>query len=120
MAIISQSWVGVVSLIVFLLLAFPADALPKKAKVSTASTAKSAKGATGAKAATGATAAGGAAAAAGGISTATDGSTILDKTVTIKYIFILPFLVAYLTLVVVSRFDIKLALQQINSPRHLG
>jgi hypothetical protein len=92
MAIISQSWAGVVSFIVFLLFAFPADALPKQAKTNTASTAKSA---TGAKAATGAIAAGGAAASAGGISTATDGSTILDKTVTIKYIFILSFLMAY-------------------------
>lgn len=116
MAIIPQSWVGVVSLIVFLLFAFPADALPKKAKTSTTSTAKSA---TGAKAATGATGAGGAAAAAGGISTATDGSTILDKTVTIKYIFNVPFLVAHLTLVVASRFDIKSALQQTNLLRLL-
>ncbi|TVY41824.1 hypothetical protein LSUB1_G003175 [Lachnellula subtilissima] len=72
MAIIPQSWAGVVSFLVFLLFAFPADALPKKkGQASTASTATTATG-------------GGAAAAAGGITTATDGSTILDKTVTIN------------------------------------
>ncbi|TVY18252.1 hypothetical protein LARI1_G002960 [Lachnellula arida] len=76
MAIIPQSWVSVVSFLVFLLFAFPADALPKKkGQASTASTATTA---------TGATAVGGAAAAAGGITTATDGSTILDKNVTIN------------------------------------
>lgn len=75
MAIIPQSWIGVVSFLLLLLFAFEVDALPKKkGKASTASTA------------TGATAAGGAAAAAGGVSAATDGSSILDKTVTIKYL----------------------------------
>lgn len=80
-----QPWTGVLSFILFLLLALPADALPKKAKAATKGTgATTGTGAT-ANTNTAATAGGVAgAAAAGAITQATDGSTILDKTVQIK------------------------------------
>ncbi|KAH6669474.1 hypothetical protein B0J14DRAFT_546611 [Halenospora varia] len=80
-----QPWTGVLSFILFLLLALPADALPKKAKAATKGTgATTGTGAT-ANTNTAATAGGVAgAAAAGAITQATDGSTILDKTVQIN------------------------------------
>lgn len=67
MALISESWCRALSLLLFLFLAVPIDALPKKK--SAASTGGAATGA----------------AAATTITKATDGSTILDKTVNIKY-----------------------------------
>jgi hypothetical protein len=72
------TWARPLSLLLFSLLAIPADALPKRKSPS----GKASSGAT-TGAATGATTGG--ATGAGGITTATDGSTILDKTVTIKY-----------------------------------
>jgi hypothetical protein len=66
-----HSWIRVLSFVFLLVLALPADALPKRKGAATA-------GATTAGAATGG------AATASKVTTATDGSKILDKTVTIN------------------------------------
>lgn len=65
-----DSWTRFCSFVLLLVFALQIEALPKKNKGNTAAS----TGATGA-------------AAAGGITTATDGSTILDKTVQIKYVW---------------------------------
>lgn len=70
MAVLYNNWAGVLSFFVFLLLALPSDALPKRKNGNTAA---ANGGATNAAAAT-------------EITQATDGSMILDKTVTIKYV----------------------------------
>ncbi|EPE30778.1 hypothetical protein GLAREA_03745 [Glarea lozoyensis ATCC 20868] len=81
----NNNWTGFLSFFVFLLLAVPSDAFPKrKGNGNNAATGNTgaAKGNGAAKGAAAGAATG--AAAAGGISLATDGSTILDKTVTIN------------------------------------
>jgi len=77
MALINRSWVWVVSFVVLLFLALPAEALPKRVKN------KSGKTGAATGAATGATAGGATGATAQKITVATDGSMILDKTVNI-------------------------------------
>lgn len=90
MAVFSNSWANALSFFLFLLLAVPSDAFPKRGgngngnSAATGNTASNGKATKGNGATKGAAAGGAAGAAAGGISQATDGSTILDKTVTIK------------------------------------
>lgn len=67
-------WLRILSFLAVLLLVVSVEALPKKKTASTATTAN-----------TGTTTGSKAAASSGGVTTATDGSSILDKTVVIKY-----------------------------------
>ena len=69
MPFIQESWLRVISFVIFLLLVAPGNALPKKKATSSTTTSTTVSD------------------TAGGsinITTATDGSTIMDKTVTIK------------------------------------
>ena len=74
------TWARLLPLLLFSLLAIPTDALPKRKSPSGEASSGATTGA-----AAGATTEGATGAGAGKITTATDGSTILDKTVTIKY-----------------------------------
>jgi hypothetical protein len=70
-----ESWIRIVSFILLSFLALPVESLPKNKGTATTGTTSNTK----ANAAA-------AASSSGGITKATDGSTILDKTVTIKFV----------------------------------
>lgn len=102
-----ESWTRLLSVALVGFLAVGAEALPKnrEAATSTSNTAKTGTG-TGTKAA---------ASPSSSITKATDGSTILDKTVVIKYVPVSHRAYEKLTQTAVSQFATKLAHQPIYS-----